>query len=299
MRAVFFNLLRSARAGPGRRRQRRGGRGSIPSYGIAMYGDPGAATRFCVPALCQRRCAEGRHAGPRRCRRASIRSIPSSLKGRAPWYLSPLTVETLMGRSYDEPFTLYGLLAESVRDRAGPRLGRIHPEPQGTILGRRAGDGRGRDLVVRDPRPEGDPRYAGAWAKVGNIEQTGPRTVRFTFTTADRELPLILGLRPVLEKAQWAGQGLHRLDASRRRSARAPMSSAISSPGGSSATGRTPTGGARDLPFNRGRFNFDTIRDEYFGDDNALFEAFKAGEVEDLPRRQRGEVGGRTTISRR
>ncbi|WP_300034115.1 extracellular solute-binding protein [uncultured Roseobacter sp.] len=35
---------------------------------------------------------------------------------------------------------------------------------------------------------------------------------------------------------------------------------------------------ANDLPFNVGRNNFDEIRIEYFGDDTAAFEAFKAGE---------------------
>lgn len=39
---------------------------------------------------------------------------PFVQKGEPPWQLRYLTHESLMGRSYDEPFSLYGLLAESV-----------------------------------------------------------------------------------------------------------------------------------------------------------------------------------------
>ena len=41
---------------------------------------------------------------------------------------------------------------------------------------------------------------------------------------------------------------------------------------------RNPDYWGNDLPFNKGRNNFDLIRIEYFGDDTAAFEAFKAGE---------------------
>ncbi|MGJ8545872.1 MAG: extracellular solute-binding protein [Sulfitobacter sp.] len=41
---------------------------------------------------------------------------------------------------------------------------------------------------------------------------------------------------------------------------------------------RNPEYWGEDLPFNKGRNNFDQIRVEYFGDDTAAFEAFKAGE---------------------
>jgi peptide/nickel transport system substrate-binding protein len=45
-----------------------------------------------------------------------------------------------------------------------------------------------------------------AWKKIASMEQTGERSVRFTFNVEDRELPLILGLRPILKKAQWEGK---------------------------------------------------------------------------------------------
>jgi peptide/nickel transport system substrate-binding protein len=51
----------------------------------------------------------------------------------------------------------------------------------------------------------GHPRYLGAWTKVAAIEATGPRTVRVTFNTIDREMPLIIGLRPIIKKATYDG----------------------------------------------------------------------------------------------
>ena len=53
---------------------------------------------------------------------------------------------------------------------------------------------------------EGHLRYRGLWGKIDSIEQTGPRTVRITFNEPDRELALIAGLRPILQKAQWEGK---------------------------------------------------------------------------------------------
>ena len=114
-------------------------------------------------------------------------------------------VESLIGRNYDEPFTLYCLLCETVEtppDRSWVEF-TLRPEA-------RFSDGN--PVTVDDVMwsfetlgTEGAPRYAGAWAKVAKMEKTGPRSVRFTFNTPDREMALIMGLRPILEKAQYEG----------------------------------------------------------------------------------------------
>jgi len=123
----------------------------------------------------------------------------------------------------------------------------------------------------------GHPRYHGAWKKVASAEAVGDRTVRFTFNTADRELPLILGLRPILKKAQWAG-----LDFAESGLDVIPLSSAPYviddfEAGRFVSLKRNPDYWAKDLPFRRGTGNLDEIRMEFFGDANAMFEAFKAG----------------------
>jgi peptide/nickel transport system substrate-binding protein len=125
---------------------------------------------------------------------------------------------------------------------------------------------------------KGSPRYAAAWAKIAKAEKTGPRTVRFTFNTADRELPLILGLRPILKKAQWDGKDftVSSLDAI---IGSGPYVIGPFEPGRYISYVRNPDWWGADLPFNRGQHNFDEVRYDYFGDGGVVFEAFKAGDI--------------------
>jgi peptide/nickel transport system substrate-binding protein len=203
---------------------------------------------------------------------------PFIVKGRAPGALARLTVETLLGRSHDEPFTLYGLLAESVET-----------DPARTWVeftlreGARFSDGA--PVTVEDVLwsfetlgTQGSPRYLGAWAKVARAEATGPRSVRFTFNTPDRELPLILGLRPILQKAQWRDRAFD------ESGLEAPIGSGPYvverfEPGRFIVFRKNPGWWGADLPFNRGQHNFERIRYDYYSDAGALFEAFKAGEI--------------------
>jgi peptide/nickel transport system substrate-binding protein len=204
---------------------------------------------------------------------------PYILKGRAPSNsFSGLTVETLMYRSYDEPFTLYGLLAESVETdeartfveftlREGARFSDGSPVTAEDVL-----------WSMETLGTIGAPRFLTAWKKVAKAEKVGERGVRFTFNTADRELPLLLGLRPVLKKAQWEGKAF---DVS---SLEAPIGSgpyviAAFEPGRYISWKRNPEWWGKDLPINRGLYNFDEVRNEYFTEAGAFFEAFKAGVV--------------------
>jgi peptide/nickel transport system substrate-binding protein len=201
---------------------------------------------------------------------------PYILRGRAPWALGQLTVETLMGRNYDEPFTLYGLLAESVDTDSARSFVEFTLRE-----GARFSDGS--PVTVEDVMwsfevlgSEGSPRYHVAWSKIATMEQTGQRSIRFTFTETDREMPLILGLRPVLQKAQWQGRDFTQstLDA--------PIGSGPYvvdrfEPGRFISFRRNPDWWGADLPFNRGQHNFDEVRYDYYGDSGVAFEAFKAG----------------------
>ncbi len=85
-------------------------------------------------------------------------------------------------------------------------MGRIHAEPRGAILGRSP-------VTVEDVLWSfetlgtiGHPRYAGPGPRSKASKQIGERSVRFTFNTATTNLPLIMGLRPILQKAQWDGK---------------------------------------------------------------------------------------------
>lgn len=204
---------------------------------------------------------------------------PFQLKGTVPWQLRFWGYESLMERSRDEPFTLYGLLAESIEvpeDRSWVEF-TLRPEA-------RFSDGS--PITVEDViwsyetlGTKGHPRYRGFWTKVGSIEQTGPRKVRITFNTEDRELALIAGMRPILKKAQWDGK-----DFATDTVEGAPIGSGayvMSSyePGRHVILRRNPDYWGAGLPLRAGTQNFDEMRIDFFGDETVLFEAFKAGEL--------------------
>lgn len=228
---------------------------------------------------------------------------PYIRKGNAPYGTRVHAVESLMGRSWDEPFTLYGLLAESVEvppDRSWVEF----------TLREEARFSDGSPVTVEDVLwsfetlgTVGHPRYLTAWAKVAAAEQTGPRSLRITFSTPDRELPLIMGLRPVLKKAQWDGLDFAESDRVIPIGS-GPYTVGAHEIGRYITYDRDPDWWGAALPFNRGQHNIATIRYDFYADGSVLFEAFKAGEFSvfregavalwatnyDFPAAQRGEV---------
>ena len=203
---------------------------------------------------------------------------PYILKGSAPWGLGLLTVETLMGRSIDEPFTLYGLLAESIETDADRTWVEFTLRPEARFAD-------GSPVTVEDVMWSyktlgtlGHTRYQGAWDKVASMEQTGERSIRFTFNTADRELALLMGMRPILKKAQWAGKDFAASSLEEPMGS-GPYTVAEFEPGRFITFRRNPDYWGADLPLNRGRNNFDEIRYDYFGDGDVVFQAFTAGET--------------------
>lgn len=253
------------------------GASAQPKHGIAMYGEPALPPDFVsLPYANPDAPAGGKMISGESGGFDSLN--PFILKGRAPYWLSPLSFETLLGRSYDEPFTLYGLLAESVETDDARSFVEFTLNPAARFSD-------GAPVTIADVMwsfetlgTVGHPRYLGTWAKVAKMEQTGDRSVRFTFNTEDRELPLILGLRPVLQKAQWEGKDF--------------AESSLEVPIGTGPyivsrfeAGRfieftkNPDWWGKDLAFNKGRHNIETLRYDYFGDGGVVFEAFKAGEI--------------------
>lgn len=273
-----------------------------PQHGIAMYGAPALPPDFnALPQANPDAPKGGRitFGEP-----GSFDSLnPYITKGSAPAAISSLTVETLMGRSYDEPFTLYGLLAESV-DTDADRSYVAFTLREGAKFSD------GSPVTVEDVLwsfqtlgEQGNPRYATAWNKIATAEAVDARTVKFTFTEKDREMPLLLGLRPILQKAQWQGRDFTEttLDAP---IGSGPYVVASMEPGAQLTLKKNPNWWGKDLPFNRGQHNFDEIKYVYFADPTVIFEAFKAGDIDtyresnpakwagnfDFPAVQSGEV---------
>ncbi len=229
---------------------------------------------------------------------------PFVRKGTSPWQLPFFTHETLMGRSWDEPFSLYGLLAESVEvpeDRSWVEF-TLRPEA-------RFSDGSPvtpEDVIFSYELlgTEGHPRYHGLRAQIESITQTGPRSVRMAFNTDNRELALLAGMRPILSKAQWEGRDFANAPLADIPLGSGPYTVTDYQAGRQVTLTRNPDYWGKNVPFRRGTNNIDQIKLDFYGDANVLFEAFKAGEISairefnaetwetqyDFPAVQRGDV---------
>jgi ABC-type oligopeptide transport system substrate-binding subunit len=191
-----------------------------------------------------------------------------------------LVFETLMTRGLDEPFTLYGLLAESIEV----------PEDRSWAIFRLRRGARfhdGRPVTVDDVifsletlRDHGRPNHQTYYSQVTGIERIGERGVKFSFGGArDRELPLILGLLPVLPRHWFRDRPFDHVSLEAIPGS-GPYRVERVDPGRSITYRRDPAYWGRDLPVTRGRFNFDQVRYEYFRDDDMALEAFKAGAID-------------------
>ena len=202
---------------------------------------------------------------------------PLVVRGLALPNIRGYVIEGLMARGYDEPFTLYGLLAESVETDDNRSFVTFNLNPRA-----RFSDGRPvtpEDVVFTWQllRDKGRPNHRTYYSKVSAAKITGPHSVRFDLSgNNDRELPLILGLMPVLPK--------HAIDPDHfEETTFTPLVSSgpyiIKSvdPGRSATFVRNPDYWGADLPINRGLWNFDEIKFDFYRDENALFEAFKKG----------------------
>ena len=252
-----------------------------PVHGIAMYGEPALPAGFDHLPYANPDAPKGgtiRFAEP-----GSFDSLkPWVLKGNPVWpimFQPGLLTETLMYRSIDEPFSLYGLLAETIETDDTRSWVEF-------TLREEARFSDGAPVTVEDVMwsyetlgTQGHPRYLSAWKKIDRMEQTGPRSIRFTFVEPDRELVMLMGMRPILQKAQWQGQDFS------QSSLTPPIGSGPYivdkvDPGRAITFRRNPDYWGKDLPLKRGMDNADEIRFDYFGDGNAMFQAFKAGEVD-------------------
>ena len=126
---------------------------------------------------------------------------PLIVQGDAVQPIRGYVIESLMARGYDEPFTLYGLLARTVETDDARSYVTFTLDPAAHFS-----DGvpvTADDVVFSWQllRDHGRPNHRTYYSKVAKAEILDPRTVRFDFADrGDRELPLILGLMPVLPK---------------------------------------------------------------------------------------------------
>ncbi|MFZ1964017.1 MAG: extracellular solute-binding protein [Roseiarcus sp.] len=200
--------------------------------------------------------------------------------------------QSLMMRSADEPFTLYGLIARSIETDDARDFVAFHIDPAAHFSD-------GERIAAADVvfsfnllKAKGLPSQRAAYALVRKVETPDDLTVRFDLSGADdRELPLILAIMPVLSR-QHADAEHFEDQTLQIPVASGPYRVAEVEPGRRLTLRRDPNYWARDLPIMRGLCNFDEIRIDYYRDASAMFEAFKAGlydfRIEDDPTRWLG-----------
>ena len=260
-----------------------GGAFGAPEHGIAMYGAPALPHDFVSLPYADPNAPKGGQIVTGEV--GSFDSLnPYIRKGSTPWQLRFLATESLMGRNWDEPFSLYGLLAESVE--TSPTRDWVE-----FTLREEARFSDGSPVTVEDVmwsyetlgnKELGHPRYHGLWGKIGTMEQTGPRSVRFTFNEANRELALLVGMRPILKKAQWEGRDFTQSGLDVIPITSAPYVITDFEAGRFVELSRNPDYWGANVPYRVGTQNLDTIRLEFFGDETAFFEAFKAGALNSI-----------------
>ncbi len=250
-----------------------------PKHGIAMHGEPQYPPDFRHLSYANPDAPKGGE-----LRLGSVGTFDTLhghiIKG-SPASGSNLYTETLLQRVWDEPFTLYGKLAQFVEV----------PEDRSWVaftLNPLARWSDGSPVTIDDVifsletiRTHGRPNSRATYNKVVGIERPGERTVKFLFADgSDRELPLLIGgFLPILSKTYWQDRDFT------QSTLEPPLGSGpyvVDSvdPGRGIVYRRNPDYWGKDIPVNAGHFNFDVIRYDYYRDSGIALEAFKAGDFD-------------------
>jgi peptide/nickel transport system substrate-binding protein len=187
--------------------------------------------------------------------------------------------ESLMVRGPDESFSLYGHIAQTIDVSPDRRSATFQLNPHA-----RFSDGQTitpEDVVFSWSllKDKGQPFHRSYYKNVAAADITGPRSVTFTFADDNREMPLIMGLMPVLPKHHISPDTFERTGFDPPVGSGPYLVSEIDA-GKRVTFRRNPDWWARALPSARGRYNFDEIRYDYFRDTTSMFEAFKVGDLD-------------------
>lgn len=205
---------------------------------------------------------------------------PFILKGVAADGLSQLVFETLMVQSSDEPYSLYGLIANDIQLAQDKLSVTFKVNPLAKFSD-------GSPIFAKDIKvsfdtiksEQGHPSYRFYWADIKQAVIVDKRTIRFEFARLNPELHLIAAQIPVFSQKWIAGERFEKL--SRKPPlASGPYTIDSFSLGKDITFKRNPNYWAKDLPTRRGMYNFDEVVYKYYKDETVMLEALKAGEYD-------------------
>jgi len=250
------------------------------AHGIAMYGAPAYSADF----------SHFDYVNPEAPKGGTLRLAivangydsfnPFVARGVAAAGLSTYTYDTLMTSSADEPFSAYGLIAESIETPDDRSYAVFNLRPEAKFQD-------GKPITADDVvfsfnllTSEGHPFFRSYYGEVSKVTAENSHRVRFDFgETSNRELPLILGQLPVLPKHYWEEREFQS-NGFNKPVGSGPYTIGDYEAGRSITYVRNKDYWAKDLPVNKGRYNFDQVRYEYYTDDTVALEAFKAGQYD-------------------
>ncbi len=249
-----------------------------PAHGIAMHGAPALPPGF----------AHFPHVNPRAPKGGTLRLAvtgtfdslnPFIIKGNPAWHVRLYTFEPLMARNRSEPFSLYGLVAERVEMPDERTSVTFHLNPKARFAD-------GTPITAKDVlfswktlRDHGRLNHRTYYRKVKKAEALDDHTVKFTLDGKDRELPLILGLMPVLPAHYFANHAFDKTTLKPMLGS-GPYRLVEVKPGQKLVFELRHDYWGRDLPARRGMFNHERVVVDYYRDTQAAFEALKKGLVD-------------------
>lgn len=248
---------------------------AAPHHAITLYGEPKYKAGFKRFDYVNPKAPKGgiiklSYSGP-------FDSVnPYILKGVAAPGVAQYLFQSLMTPSYDEPQSYYGQIAQTIeiaKDRSWADF----------VLNPKARWHDGKSITADDVvwtfdtlKEKGHPVYRVMYKPISKVEKLDDHKVRFHFDDKEhRELPLIAASMAVLPKHYYEKVPFD------KSSLQAPVGSGpykitAIDPGRSITYSRVEDYWARDLPTERGRYNFDTIRIDVYRDDVVSVEGIKS-----------------------
>ena len=249
-----------------------------PAHGFAMQGAPALPVGFANLPYANPDAPQG--GVLRQAVSGTFDSVnPFIVKGSAATGVRTYVIESLMGRNWDEPFSLYGLLAESIDVSDDRQIVTFKIRPEAKFS-----DGSpvtAADVVfsMETLRDKGRSNFKNNYGKVKSVETPDDHTVVFRQEAGDRELPLIMGLMPIISKKNWEGRVFDEVTTQPFIGSGPYMFGEVVADQKVTYK-KNPDYWGKNLGINKGLWNFDTVRYDFYRDANAAFEAFKKGDAD-------------------
>jgi peptide/nickel transport system substrate-binding protein len=249
-----------------------------PKSGIAMLGEPALPANFKNLPYANPDAPQG--GVLKQAVTGTYDSVnPFIVKGNAATGIRTFVFESLLGRNWAEPFSLYGLLAATIDATDDRQTFTFKIRPEAKFSDGSPVTSADVQWTMETLRDKGRPNFKNNFSKISKIETPDDHTIVFHQEKGDRELPMIIGLMPILSKTSWDGKTFDESSLNPIIGT-GPYVFGDIKPGEAISYKRNPDYWGKNLAISKGLWNFDTFRFDYYKDANTAFEAFKKGDVD-------------------